>query len=763
MFILADSTELVQDLETKVSRPFDFRARDRFGQSPTLDPRLKVLAIDDTTVSWLGGPSPTMADWAKLLLAMGKKKPKVIFIDALFTIANIPAGQEEETRKLIRELEQAEVPVVVGAFIAPRVVRYRKKLELDRKDYELKSMVRSSKVRFRTLNEEIKNLTVVSAEGFHVYGPDPILRNSFQHIGHLMYAGDGKFSLMFRLSEDRVLPHFMLFGSKERYFESGRLYVDGQLIPTYKDGKVPINFSSFKYYLSQTKPLRYMLEDARSGEDLEGIEKGDYVYIIPPFYTGNTDFKLTPFGPMPAGYAHLAFLNSLLKNEWLKPIWVKEILIVLLALVGGFVARTFRPLGLSVAVVLGVFSWIAIAVFCFSFHGTIIPWLLPMLCFLAVAMTVSLEKSRIAEKKSQFIRNCLDGVIASEQVNSLAKNPELLNFSAREQVVTVMFIDVVGFSVMSENQLPRIAFDQLKTILGEISQKVHQFGGVVNKNLGDGLLCFFGYSMETSSPTSDHAESAIACATAIQRMNLPRGLTEYERGGPVFPLRIGVNTSSVFVGNIGTEDRIDFTVVGNGVNFSKRLEGACPIHSVLMGVTTHELIRPLSSYQTGLSRKYIRIKHHEEMVEAWEYDPFHSERDLKERSVDAHLKSINRLRSEKRWDVDPDADVRAKTNIGEGRIINFSRTGMSIALDIEVLTGGQLKIRLDNESGELGKKLEEAGFGVISAEVCWTLNSNKSHVHGLRYRSLSEVQSANLSKTLEEFLVSPNQAQKVGS
>ena len=192
-------------------------------------------------------------------------------------------------------------------------------------------------------------------------------------------------------------------------------------------------------------------------------------------------------------------------------------------------------------------------------------------------------------------------------------------------MVSVMFIDVVGFSLMIERELPRIAFDSLKRVLNEMTDIVHQYDGIVNKNLGDGLLCFFGYSIENDTVSFDHADKAVACALEIQRKNIEHILSMESEHDLSYPLRIGINTSSVFIGNLGSGERLDLNVVGNGVNFAKRLESGVASNLVMIGKTTKELIEPLNIYNNDWTKKYIPIKHHDELAEAWEINPFTKE------------------------------------------------------------------------------------------------------------------------------------------
>ena len=103
-------------------------------------------------------------------------------------------------------------------------------------------------------------------------------------------------------------------------------------------------------------------------------------------------------------------------------------------------------------------------------------------------------------------------------------NPENVNLEARERVVTLVFIDVVGFSKLAEDMLPRMAFDDLAGMLARIGDMIHDHGGIIDRTLGDGLLAYFGYSFDQDRSTPNHAEQALRCMIDIQEDNLKRNV-----------------------------------------------------------------------------------------------------------------------------------------------------------------------------------------------------------------------------------------------
>ena len=730
-----DHTQFALDLESKVSRPLDFRIRKQLNRSPVIAPNIKIFGIDDSTVSWLKSPNPTIFQWIELLENFERSGAKVIIIDALFTMANIPPGSEDVAAMMIPRLSEIQAPIIVGAFIAPSKLRYREPIDVDKSDYLISNKILNAEG--KEAKRQASQLNLPVARGKYLYGPDTKLRDYFK-IGHILYDGSGQMDPFIRMGEDRSIPHMMLMPFNKIKFFKNHMYYRGFKIPSYRDGRLALNFSSYPEYLARTIPLRNEFILAARKVKSSNVNPGDYVYVIPGFYTGNVDFKMTPFGMMPGGYAHLAVLNSILTEQWLKPIWVRELIIASACIIGVLLGlKSGWVLSLAMTLFLGGFSWFIFAMWLFSWEGIILPWIVPLVGFCGSAITIYVERARVAEKKSQFIHSALDGALSPDEIGRLARNPEHIDIEARERVVTVMFIDVVGFSLFAESQMPRTAFDYLKKMMVQITNHVHRYGGVVNKNLGDGLLCFFGYSMDSEIATLDHSNQAVKCAISIQNENLLNTLQAHERGEPVYPLRIGINTSPVYLGNIGSETNIDFTVVGNGVNFAKRLETACRTHGILMGETTKELFNPFGLKKDGMKKIYINIKHYKENVVAYELDPFIDSPELKFRAEKAHKEATAAVRSEKRWKIENPETVVVDTNRGIGVLDHISYSGFSLGLDVRLERGDVLEVSLDSLDGNLGIDLDKSGLGRIRLEVRWSYENGPSWLYGARYLDLN--------------------------
>lgn len=157
----------------------------------------------------------------------------------------------------------------------------------------------------------------------------------------------------------------------------------------------------------------------------------------------------------------------------------------------------------------------------------------------------------------------------------------------RELTATVLFTDIVGFTRLSEQMPPR----EINTVLNQhfhrMADIVFQYGGTLDKYLGDGLMAVFGAPMEKE----DDAERAIQAARQM-REELREMMAE-TGVGTQFDIRIGVNTGRVVAGNIGSPNRVDYTVIGDPVNVASRLESMAEPNQILIGEETYRHVKEL--------------------------------------------------------------------------------------------------------------------------------------------------------------------------
>ena len=204
------------------------------------------------------------------------------------------------------------------------------------------------------------------------------------------------------------------------------------------------------------------------------------------------------------------------------------------------------------------------------------------------------------------------------------------------------------------------------------------------------------------------------------------------------PLRIGLHSEEVYIGDMGEPGRVEFTVIGNGVNFAQRLETACEPYRIQIGPTMRERLTVLPVDTPEIHKRYIKIKHHEELVESFELNPFLRTPSRLEAGMRAYQESAGLTRIEPRWPVEMATDLLLRSPVGEGVPINFSLGGMAVQLDMYLGKGVLLKLELDTADGTLAGYFRSHALSPITAEVRWGLPiAGGKYVHGLQYQALS--------------------------
>ncbi|MGZ5067063.1 MAG: adenylate/guanylate cyclase domain-containing protein [Usitatibacter sp.] len=186
------------------------------------------------------------------------------------------------------------------------------------------------------------------------------------------------------------------------------------------------------------------------------------------------------------------------------------------------------------------------------------------------------------------MRDILGKVASNEVVARLLEGGDI-ELGGEERDVTVMFTDIRNFTAIVERLTPDQSLQLLNQFLTVISEVIEEHGGVVDKYLGDGVMALFGAPVTRE----DDAQRALECALGIRRRVEALGPSLASRGLPHPQIGIGINTSRVVAGNIGSPSRLNYTVLGDGVNLAARLEGLTKRYHVpiVVGHATREKVR----------------------------------------------------------------------------------------------------------------------------------------------------------------------------
>jgi len=179
-------------------------------------------------------------------------------------------------------------------------------------------------------------------------------------------------------------------------------------------------------------------------------------------------------------------------------------------------------------------------------------------------------------RKKRFIKNAFSTYLAPAVVNQLIEFPGNLGLGGENREITAFFSDVQGFTSISEALTPNELVELLNEFLTEMTDIILQHEGTVDKFEGDAIIAFFG----APNILKNHAERTCSACIKMQKRLAELRENWKENGKPQLKMRIGLCTGNAVVGNMGSKNRMDYTMMGDTVNTAARLEGINKIYGI---------------------------------------------------------------------------------------------------------------------------------------------------------------------------------------
>jgi predicted ATPase/class 3 adenylate cyclase/tRNA A-37 threonylcarbamoyl transferase component Bud32 len=197
------------------------------------------------------------------------------------------------------------------------------------------------------------------------------------------------------------------------------------------------------------------------------------------------------------------------------------------------------------------------------------------------------ERTAQLEVRTRFIEQMFGRYISSEVVDGLLKSPAGLIFGGEKKIVTVVTSDLRGFSGLCETLPPETVVKVLNNYLSEMTTVIQKHNGTIDEFIGDAILTIFGAPLQRP----DDADRAVACALEMQTAMARVNAWNDQHGFPRLEMGIGINTGEVVVGNIGSNKRAKYSVVGSNVNLAFRIEGYSIGGQILISRATRDAVK----------------------------------------------------------------------------------------------------------------------------------------------------------------------------
>ena len=262
-------------------------------------------------------------------------------------------------------------------------------------------------------------------------------------------------------------------------------------------------------------------------------------------------------------------IDNVIHNDFLKnvPVWINIIVMLLVMLFVYFsikVNEIYKALFLTFSAIVIYLLTVAI---CF-YYSIIVLVITPVVMFIATMIVAYIHRYLIESTNKQKVENALGKYMSEDVMKRVIQNIDNLGLGGKKAEVTVLFSDIRGFTSMSEKMSAEEVTEILNEYFSEMEPIVKKYNGIINKFIGDAIMAIFGEPIQDEN----HASNAVKCGYEMLKKVEELDKKWENEGKPKIEIGIGINTGEAFVGNIGSENRMEYTVIGDTVNLASRLE-----------------------------------------------------------------------------------------------------------------------------------------------------------------------------------------------
>jgi len=429
-------------------------------------------------------------------------------------------------------------------------------------DYRIMSLVQLIQ---HTVIEPVfaRNIALMNDSGFFIYWDDGI--NPWEHYLNAEEIKNAAFEINGEADT-------LWLAARENFFSSCSEFLNGKyeqiILDDVGDDKETADFvrEVFKACRDQFNRMTVIRKEASVLQDSFCVIGSDA--------TSMTDNGIITFQenyPNVGTYAVAA--NMMLSNEFVTdtPRFIPAIIALLYSLIIGFL---LSRLDTRLSIITGILGLIllsgAFAAF-FMISKIYIGFAVPLSATALTFISMITVKFLTASKEKAFLHNAFSRYLAPEVITELINDPDKLNLGGEKREMTAIFTDIQGFSTISEKLDPVRLVQLLNRYLTAMSNIIMDNLGTIDKYEGDAIIAFFGAPVFRENHPALACRSALAMKAAETELNKVV-MEEKLSPTPIFT-RIGINTGDMVVGNMGAENKMDYTIMGNAVNLAARLEG----------------------------------------------------------------------------------------------------------------------------------------------------------------------------------------------
>ncbi len=286
-------------------------------------------------------------------------------------------------------------------------------------------------------------------------------------------------------------------------------------------------------------------------------------------------------------------LDNFLNNEFfVKFTLLQNIAVIVLLCILTFTVIRFFPFIPSLIILIGIaILYLILCIFCFKHN--IIPYVITPVAVQLSTMIFGYSYRFILEgRNKEKIKNAMGKYLSQDIMKNVVQNIDDIKLGGKKANVTVLFADIRGFTSMSEKMTAEEVSVILNEYFSEIEPIITRYNGVINKFIGDAVMAIFGEPIQDIN----HPQNAVKCACAmLKKVDQLQDKWLFE-GKPKIEIGVGINTGEAFVGNIGSEKRLEYTVIGDTVNLASRIESYNKVYktNLLISSTTYSYVSDIA-------------------------------------------------------------------------------------------------------------------------------------------------------------------------
>jgi adenylate cyclase len=562
--LLFDSIGFFRSVE---NLSYDLRLKWSTAQPPDSD--IAIIAIDDKSIEALGRWPWERDIHTRMLESLFTAQPRVVVFDVLFSESSSQAEQDQAMGEALKKIPQ----VVLAEYGQFAPLTKDGKIQVVGRVRPIEPLQTVSSGHINVLPDEQgavrRALYSFEFQGEHVPSIDQLAVES--------YTG-------FPIDADSI-P----LDRNNRW-----------LIPFLPEGSFPV----------------YSYIDVLNGNVPEDALK-DRLLLIGPTSVGLFDRYATPVGTNMNGVEiHAHIINALLQERYFHEVGLEWLFLLVFVLIGQLIAR-YANLRMGVLLVLFAAVLYSLAsLYLVEYQGIVVAVVSP-LAGLIISYASQIGLSYYNEQKErQQVTRLFGRFVAPQVVDEILRVGEQnVKLGGVRRDIAVLFLDVRGFTPLSENLQPEEVVDVLNSFFDDITKAIFDHGGTLDKFIGDAVMAIFNAPLKLD----DYEVCAVRAAIQIQR-NAKRVQQKIEQKyGHMVAFGIGVHSGEAIVGNIGAMQRLDYTAIGDTVNLAARLESnAKPNQIIISERVYNKMIESGDKNIRMTSLGAIQVKGKSEPVKVYE-------------------------------------------------------------------------------------------------------------------------------------------------